>query len=657
MERERIMPDGGTGPGPETGGIPPTEAAAARPAEERRAATPHVDIEDEETIDPYTGRREVDPRLLPWEIVERYSPLPEKPGFKSVRIFDQMQRQMWVYWPKDAEVARKRTRALLSRIELEKGSLSQQITTEYTRINSILGSLKGEEIPLGETDEEKRAYSEAKNMQDEAKNMLEEVEARMIFREISLQYENSSDLNVVIKAAQEKLQPEHFTAIYGMKQISPKTETEFNPFIQALQYYEEHGEEFTVFSAFENRPLFAAKVQGHLVKEFGGKPEDYAAAQLLAERMFRFTCRAVMFDSLVDKGIMVFTEKKKDKDGKDVWVAESKWSIYQKRQIAEYRKYKKDLEDAVENKTPLPELPVLEPIPEELRITDDYYEGKKLNGAVYYVTDPDGKQHKREVKFDWIGGGDGCDYDTRRTMKQRDLVIKEQATIHAHVQLINKVDCYGGDFFTRNEGVASLFEKESGFIKYGVPGMEWLDRKDHNAGGKVGRVDFKKLEGRDFSPMGRGLMGLWASRCVQGAEGVRDALTKTSESYLRNPTVESLRKLMDAFAFSKKNQDEAKEALAVDFIDFAQTTREERTGKPKYNNAEIVSMANDLAGLTDPNKPPFFTLDTRKKVLEKALGRYWRVANLASTVKDGIIGFILGVLGHIFKQGFSDIGR
>lgn len=596
-----------------------------------------------------------------WMEAERYDhALADNKDYLSVRILDQMGRHMWVYWPKDEQIATARVRDVIGRIELAREDVDPQLSLEYQRIQAILGAIKANK-------ELARTLGESYINLNEQLNL--EFKGRRTFHQAFFTYETQSSIEAVVKSA-VTLGPNDFNAIFAIEEKISGTNESFNPFVVALQFYEDHGHEFASNNSEIGRPEFGKQVLTHLAKYIADKKgvdvstintEDYKWAQNMAERFFRFSGRAEMYDYLV------YTNPKT-----------------KEKQVVKYL----DLE--------------VHPVT-----------GKKV--------DDDGNQIKEKIPVGWASDRDGCDYDITKIIRLREF-LRAEGGLRAYSELLNGVDTFGGDFLARTvraDKPAKDGKPGIPFITYRVPKEKLEERikakikdlidkekktpdeakeiatklyreideqnqlyaeadsfadrddlniKGDNKGEQVGRLDFSLLqrtkktdgtgyEGFDFKSKGTTPLGLWVTRYVNGPESLRKQLMDKTESYLNNPNIESYRVLIDAFGFQKIFSHENLRQLAINLVNFSQNERKEKTGKPNLNRTEIVAMINDLSGLTDPNKPAVFNMEDRKEILEKAFGRYWRLINIATTVKDGVIGFILGVLGYVFKQGFSDIGK
>lgn len=608
-----------------------------------------------------------------WMEAERYDHAPAyNEDYLSVRILDQMGRHMWVYWPKDEAQATTRVRDVVGRIELAREDVDPQLSLEYQRIQAILGAIKASKVLEQGFDLEHKLVriedgNQIKKIKEFNERLGTEFKGRRTFHQAFFTYETQSSIEAVVKSA-VTLGPNDFNALFAMEEIIPGTNKPFNPFVVALQFYEDHGHEFASNNSETGRPEFGKQVFAHIAahiekiaREKGIEvpvinSEDYKWAQNMAERFFRFSGRAEMYDYLVWED---------DKTGK--------------KQIVKY-----------------------------------------FDPAVHPVY---GTPHKGEkIPVRWASDRDGCDYDMTKIIRFREF-LRAEGGLRAHIGLLNDVDTFGGDLLTRTVRAA---KPGIPFITYRVPKEELEERikaktkdlidkdkktpeeakeiatklyleideqnqlyaeadsftdrddlnnkgdnKGDNKGEQVGHLDFSLLqrtkikneageeiyEGFDFKSMGTTPLGLWVTRYVNGPEKLREALMGKAESFLINPNIESYRALINAFDFQKIFSHENLRQLGINLIDFSQNKRKEKTGRPNLNRTEIIAMVNDLTGLTDPNKPAVFNMEDRKEILEKTLGHRWGLINIAITVKDGIIGFILGILGHILKQGFSDVGK
>lgn len=310
MERERTMPEV---PGPE---------------ERTHIETPPRDLTDDEKA--LISELKVLPRLqlkaenkirkgVSLEIVknwaekkgqeaqraERFGKPPEPvEGWKYEWIHSQQLGDMPVEWPETQEAAEKHIKDVLGRIEIAQSSVTQQMQVDYQNAQAVLEILETRNEDEDEAEHEKDFIDKQKKW---ATKMRDEIKARIELHQAFLKYEGGGSIKEVHEAM-IGIYGGRLDVIFGLKEKIPGTNKEFNPFVMALQYYEDHGHEFARANSEKDRPNFSKKVQEYLVayvaKERGIDPstlkgEEYHWAQNMAERLFRATGRAIMYDYLV----------------------------------------------------------------------------------------------------------------------------------------------------------------------------------------------------------------------------------------------------------------------------------------------------------------------------------------------------------------------
>lgn len=636
------------------GPLPDDEALRGRTEDAGRPDGEGVERRGTERRDPYTGLTDGELLKLPWDEVEAYHKLPDKTGYLSIRILDQMGRQMWVYWPKDENEARKKVRNIIGEIELSREDVGKQLSLEKDRIESVLKSI--ERLP------DKEEYKEFKQS---SKKLDYELKAREKFHVAFYQYEHSSSIEAITKAATDMLTVEEkeknfFNTIFEIEERidKPDGSPEFvNPFVEALQYYEDHGHEFARNNSQANAPYFAKKVQRYLAAreaciKLGLKPDELPT-------------RVESFDSYKQKpenrdktynDYQLFTEQEQEKLYKQF--IESKGGKYENFISIVDSRYKEYA------------------WAQNMAVRLFRFSGR---GEMHdYLVINKGKEGERAVHWDyegpesvsWASGGEGCDYDIRKNSRFREYLRQEGGLLRSHIELLDGVDIFGGDFWSR-----TIRPKDKDFLTYDksnirkpvqgkdgsfpyydrqpsrnyndkgeriklVDGKEekmepWeikeederLRMDDDNYGERVGHLNFRLLQrkfkdgklesGFSFDDMGVTPMGLWAVRFVGAPENAKKALSGEPDAFLLNPNFESLGKLLNAFDATKAEAWETKKHLLRNFIKYARSEKIEGTGKEKYTEDEILAGVNKLTGLTDQNGVQFVQLPERAAILRE----------------------------------------
>lgn len=654
----------------------------------------------------------------PWEEEEYYhqGEAPRRDGFFLVRILDQMGRQMWVYWPKDEAEARARVRDVVGRIELAREDVDPQLSLEYQRIQAILGSIKARK-EFEEGHDEKTGKDERLIDHDQISKIKEfnerlglEFKGRRAFHQAFFSYETQSSLEAVTKAA-VSLGPNDFNALFEIEETSKKDGQSFNPFVQALQFYEDHGHEFARHNSEELRPFFGNKVLLDLKEQFGGDVEDYKWAQNMAERFFRFSGRAIEYDYLVyhkgesDEQRVIFLDPDKHpitgelNKGEKVdvdWASDRDGCDYDQSKNLRNREFLRAEKGLRAN------IKLLDGI--------DTFGGDFLTRTVsastkdtpfitYRVKDEEEKRTKVEAKTkELIEKNNKLPIGERKTPEELRKEMEKLEKLYDVLQPVSEKEKEAKtaekikELTEKNEKLPLREKKKSAeeirkeaeneVTKY-YSLLKEVDlagdrETTDNRGEEVGHLDFRllqrtkivksgvvekdnigkiKYDGFNFKKMGTTTLGLWVTRYVNGPEALRNALMGKADSYLINPNTESLRALINAWDFEKGKARENIRQLAINFIMYAKNEREQKTGKPKFDKTAIVGMVNDLTGLTDPNKPAFFNLNDKKEILEKVLGKHFALVENISFGGHWLFYFLQGILFDIFKRGFSDLGK
>lgn len=561
----------------------------------------------------------------------------------------QLGYEIGVPWKKTREAQEKHIKEVLGRIEISKSDITQQMQVDYQNALSVLEVLEVQNGGKNPVTKEDLTPDQIKEQQSWAKKMRFEMKARIDFHKAFLAYESGGSVKEVADAM-SKIPSAWLDIIFEFQEKIPGTEETFNPFVEAIQYYEDHGHEFARNNIAKGRERFGDKVQKYLTdfvarKSLGidpntdieslpdeikgnyktfikDKEKEYAWAQNMAERLFRSTGRAIMYDYLVV-----------NKDGKD------------------------------KNGDPAEE-----------RMVDIHY--KPLNNE----------------NVEWAGGRDTCDYPMSKILRFRENLAtsSESKLMRPHLELMDGVDIFGGDFWSRTVRGSNVKNGSGVLVTYRLPreafevkvakkveelinqdgvargdaeGIArrlllkkyfpvdrpvstdpraneyykadvYADRDDvDNTGEMVGRIDFRQMErkktkngdleaGVEFSGIefeensGDSPWGIWTVRRLGGAEEAKKGLTENSASFLLNPNFESLSKLISTFDATKDNAWKVKEQLLKNFIKYARGKDIEGTGKPRLSEDEILAGVNKLTGLTDPNAPQFVQMPERQAILK-----------------------------------------
>lgn len=538
--------------------------------------------------------------------------LPRKAprGYKYEWIHSQQLGEVPVKWRKERQEAEKDIKTLLGRIEIAKSSITEQMQVDVAQAKSVLEVL---EVREKDKDESGNALSpqQIKEQQDWAKKMRLEIRVRIDFHQAFFAYENKGSVKDVCEAV-SSIPSAWMDVIFELKEKIPSGEIRegrdtFNPFIEAMQYYEDHGHEFARHNIATGRVEFGKKVMEDLEKRFGGNAKDYEWAQNMAERMFRTTGRAIMYDYLVIN------------------------------------------------------------------------KGKANERMVDINYKPQGSE-----KIEWAGGRDGCDYPMSKILRFRENLAtsSEGNMMRPHLELMDGVDIFGGDFWSRTVRGSNVKNGSGALWTYRVKREDFVGKveaktrdlmekdgktreeaeeiarklyfaidkpdpadqraneyyeadiytdREHadNEGEMVGRINFRQMErikgedgklksGIEFEEnSGDSPWGIWIVRRLGGAEEAKKGLTENASSFLLNPNFESLSKLMSTFDATKENHWAVKEQLLKNFIKFARSKDIEGTGRPRLSEDEILAGVNKLTGLTDPNAPQFVQMSERMGILSE----------------------------------------
>lgn len=589
-------------------------------AKMRAAHKAQIEAGETERRDPYSGLTDKQLLALPWDEAQSNHQLPEKEGFITIRLRDQMKRQYWVYWPQDEKKAQEKVRDLLGRIELGKANLGEDpdLNDEYQSMLMILGTLEryrktNHKLELGVNEVGMTVVLENDEIETkikgESEELIKENRARNAFRGAFLNYEMQSDNKVVISEARKLFDPEYLNTLFAIDE-----------FVDALQYYEDNGFRFAEHNSNEGRLVFAKEAQMHLAhleaikldlvpgsddyKQFiDTNHEKNAWVQFLAERFFRFTGRASEYDHLVV-----------EEDGKDI----------------------------------------------------DPKTGKliKIKRAVSWT-------YSGPLTVSWASGGSGCDYETRKTIRLRDWLRYENKSGRVQIKLLNGADMYAGDFCSKTMARAGSKldireDKDNSqslivasdqkdldnleFLTYKVARTRYFDTdiKEYkwterfveadrntadNTGERVGRINFKKVKETKytFTTMDDSPFGLWTTRYFEGPDKARQALT-ADDGFLLNPNFDTLKKTEGIWDFEKGGDSDqtiaelrahawkTKETLTENTTSYLKHDRFEATGKENYDDEKITAGLNDLAGLTKDGDRPFIGLTEWIRIMQKELG-------------------------------------
>lgn len=494
MERGKYMPEGTTGPGPEaenpTGTTNEQElhagatanTAEVRPPAETMLENPGVlqqlmdqlrqafpNMTDQQIMakirsNDERGRQRQAAEGEEIEEVGRRASTKKLPdGYYHEWINNpQMGIETSVPWPKERIAQEKHIREIMARMEIAKTDITQQMQVDFQNAQSIL-----EIISLRDAEDETRATNkkltldQIEDQQIWAKDMLNEMKARFAFHKAFLAYENQSSIKAVSDAARQ-LAPDYYNSIFEIEEAIQEPgggEHRFNPFLYAMQYYEDHGHEFARSNSETGRPEFSKKVQRYLL--------DYADRKRLGIDPNK------SLDSFSD------AEKKASNDLFRERICKIKMGIDPSKLVAELSETEKANYDQKFNAikdydtAKLQEYFKSEKFTFRERLRYDKFVSKEYEWAANmaerlfrftgratmynYLVINKGKVTERVVKFDydgvekaeWADGGDGCDYDMRKILRMREFIKAEGFATRGVAELLDGVDIYAGDFWTR----------------------------------------------------------------------------------------------------------------------------------------------------------------------------------------------------------------
>lgn len=168
----------------------------------------------------------------------------------------------------------------------------------------------------------------------------------------------------------------------------------------------------------------------------------------------------------------------------------------------------------------------------------------------------------------------------------------------------------------------------------------------------LGEEESEQFEGIDFSIFGDNSLGLWAFRKVMSADKARDAMINKTASFLRSPSEENLKPLVDVFSYQSENQHATKATLIGNLVGFLASSDASKIDSYKLNIAEadarIFALARSM-GLTKED-----ALKISKETLGDSGWDNLRIFIGTFGVDKGILAFIVEFIVGIIKQGLSN---
>lgn len=666
MSGERLMPDNietGKGAG---------EPALERPTEETAVATTPADSEPKNvpreqkfTLTPEQRDRYLEENNLEFlkeflspekidnaiynieknrQVEGGKKPLP--PGQHYETIKNQFLQDVQVEWPNDRQEAEKWIRKILGEIEISKDDIDQQIQIDYKNANDILEVLSRKIEDRNWLTGQPMKPDEILDQQKWAKKMRGEIKARLKLHASFMKYENGGSIKEVHEAMLG-LYGGWLNAVFELKETSSKTQEEFNPFVEALQYYEDHGHEFARHNSEEDRPVFGKRVMEDLQRRFGGEAANYEWASNMAERLFRATGRAIMYDYLV---INKDTPNEKmvpwDYEGpeKADWASGRDGCDYPMSKIYRFRENMKSEEGLMRGQIHLLDGADI--------LAGDFWTRTTRESFIKLLAEP-GQEPK--PLFRYRNKDENGEEERIQILKDRlkeqylfEGLSEEKAQERIKKAIKGVRDASIIELSSEQEKDAIIKARKEELMKKGID-LETATKEanayfveiyqadiygdrpdDNNFGEVIGKINFRLMDrvvkkvgdeevlisGIDFIKMGATPMSLWVSRMLDGPESAKDPLAGSREAYLLNPNFKTLGKLLACFDYSKANTWKVKEQLVKNYIKYAQSDAIEATGRRKLTDEEIIAGVNELSGYTDPNAPQFIQPQERAKILK-----------------------------------------
>lgn len=649
MEREKSMPEGDKEVGAGEGVRPLDEAQKAKIS---RVHGPEAAAAINATLGGVGGERAT---------TRQGQEIPQ--GWTAFEIMGPQQYPIEVVWPKERSAAEKHIKDTLALVEISKSDLTQQTQIDLQNAQAVLETLeiKKNDFVTGR----ELSPEEFKEQKEWAKNMRYEIKARLAFHAAFNAYENKGSIKDVSGAALS-LAPDWYDVIFGLQEevsgAENREKKSFNPFVEALQYYEDHGHEFARANSEGGRGKFGEKVQQYLALQ--------RACLELGINVEEIPVVAGSFENYIKN-----LDAKTKEDVKENKISEAQ--LFANFQENALKEQDKKFREFLKSKEPEGVHYDYDELVNKHYTTKEYEWASNMaerlfrftgRGIMYdYLVINRGKLNERTVGIDydgpekptWAGGRDGCDYPMSKIMRFREFLRAESGLLRSQIELLDGVDIYGGDFWSRTvklnapDGFLNVspvrarispdFIDRQGRYLYQdrEPQGEFTKERtseekekakesrrlnDDNYGERVGHLNFRLLGKKDnkgepkketfsFIPMGAQVMSLWASRFLDGPEEGRKALSGSAESFLLNPTFDSLSKLLNAFEYSKAESWETKKHLLLNFIKYARGERGGR-GKRRLSENEILAGVNKLTGLTDENAPQFIQPQERTSILK-----------------------------------------
>lgn len=230
-------------------------------------------------------------------------------------------------------------------------------------------------------------------------------------------------------------------------------------------------------------------------------------------------------------------------------------------------------------------------------------------------------------EWDMEGAGSAA-VGARKLLRLKRWGRTQEASARPVTQLLAGFDMEATDFFSKQIVGKWFTEEEQKTVVTEKP----LSKYDDVAAGERGyTINFKKIQERlkvtdpdrkvNFSSLADSdaAMKYHAYRNVTKPGDFMTALTDGNNSFLMNPNKDTLYALNDKFDYLEAGKWEAKKRILVNFIKYAKGERNKQTGKKRYTTDEIISIVNELTGLTDETKAPFIQKGERKKVLKESI--------------------------------------
>ncbi len=428
-----------------------------------------------------------------------------------------------------------------------------------------------------------------------AENMKRELMARAALHDFSLIYTKTTSADAISESA-PILKAEHFNTLFKIPEIR-----------KAFLIYENRAREF--LAARGQRKI---DIQQEIAREIGnGDVVKGEWAQRIAERLWRITGRAAFHDGL--------RPRDPQKPEEVEFIGEGSGGDFVLRRVFKFKEWLQTSRKS----TPVAEnlLPYV-----DLKAVDFWSQvAGSLEGNIL-------KQLRGQFSEDELA-------QDPKQFKQK-LGVENDNEFHGCNTLFEYLKHRAEQTIGSTLGI----KKEE--IEVGAE-LKWPKSLE-----KIGQLDMSNI---DFNLLGEGFYGTYVYFNIASPEKARDALVGKTSSFLRQPSYDGLKQLVDIFGYQQADQYETKARLLEGFLRLAMSDEAKNWGLIKTDrmtaDGAINNSKNDL-GLPDQQRDVL-----RSRILGTSLISKARTILSSFRIMPGILASIWEFVTGFFKQVGQGLGR